>query len=301
MTWRDASRGEMPTSPAPGRAEPELDEQLLDAILAGQHLPPDAPDQAHVVAEMLASLAGPADPGDLAAERAVRSAFSHAAAQVSPQAAAPAPAAVPTRPRHTQPFRNPRGKGRARKRQRSSWLPARLSARLAATLAAVVVVLGGTVAAYAGVLPGPIQDLAHRAIDAPAAHHPAGYQLCVAYERDTVEHNAPAMAAAFRGLARLAGGASKVSAFCISVGEPVDVAPSASGRPASSPAGRIAPPGQQKPRHQAHPKQHPKGKSRGKAKGHTRSQRPKKPTKAKNPGHQAKNHEKRKEAMKQAL
>ncbi|MGH3409373.1 MAG: hypothetical protein ACRDRJ_43805, partial [Streptosporangiaceae bacterium] len=65
----------MPKTPVPGQAGPELDEQLLDVILAGQHLPPGAPSQAHVVAEMLASLAGPADPGELTAEPAVRSAF----------------------------------------------------------------------------------------------------------------------------------------------------------------------------------------------------------------------------------
>ena len=42
MTGPGASPGEMPKTPVPGRAGPELDEQLLDAILAGQQLRPMA-------------------------------------------------------------------------------------------------------------------------------------------------------------------------------------------------------------------------------------------------------------------
>jgi hypothetical protein len=54
-------------------------------------------------------------------------------------------------------------------------------ARLAAIFATAAVAVGGTAAAYADVLPGPVQEFAHRLIDAPpashgAAHSPSGSQ-----------------------------------------------------------------------------------------------------------------------------
>jgi len=64
-----------------------LDESVLDALLTGTSLPSDAPEQAHTVAEMLASLADPAVPGALAGEAAARRAFARAAspAGISPR------------------------------------------------------------------------------------------------------------------------------------------------------------------------------------------------------------------------
>jgi hypothetical protein len=134
----------MPRFPLPSRPGSELGEPLLDALLDGQTLPPDAPEQARTVAEMLADLAGPAEPGELAGEAAARSAF----------ARCPSPAGV------SPPAR--------RSGRRRSW-PSR-SPRLAAALIAAAVGLGGTAAAYAGVLPGPVQDFAHHLIGAPPAH-----------------------------------------------------------------------------------------------------------------------------------
>jgi hypothetical protein len=58
------------------RAGGELDEPLLAAPLDGQPLPPDVPEQARVVVEMLASLAGPAAPGELTGEAARTGAMS---------------------------------------------------------------------------------------------------------------------------------------------------------------------------------------------------------------------------------
>jgi len=150
MTARDAVPDEMPEFSLSGRAGLELDDQLLDAILSGQ-LSPEAPGQATVVAEMLASLADPVYSGHLAGEEAARSAFARA---VSPapgrhaRHARPEPAAAPGR----SPL---------------SWRPGRLTMRLAAGLAAATVGLSGTVAAYAGALPAPVQNLAHFAIGAP--------------------------------------------------------------------------------------------------------------------------------------
>jgi hypothetical protein len=245
MTWPGASSGEMPTSPLPGQAGPELDKQLLDAILTGQQLPLHASGQARVVAEMLASLAGPAGPGDLAGEEAARLAFARAA--------------------------SPAGLSASRRagRRRPTWLPARLSARLAAALAAAAVGLGGTVAAYAGVLPAPIQDLAHYTIGAPPARHAAtfsphraGHRLCAAYTRAETDHDAETLAAAFRKLARAAGGAHEISAYCAAAGLP-GLTPSAhpDGHLKLHPAKGKAAKGKGKG----------KAKAKGKAKGHAQS------------------------------
>jgi hypothetical protein len=46
------------------------------------------------------------------------------------------------------------------------------SAGVAAALAVAAIPLGGTAAAYTGVLPGPVQDFAHHVIHAPPAHRP---------------------------------------------------------------------------------------------------------------------------------
>jgi len=147
MTARDAVPDEMPEFSLSGRAGLELDDQLLDAILSGQ-LSPEVPAQAMVVAEMLASLADPVYSGHLAGEEAARSAFARAVSPVPGRLAGPEPAAGPARPA-------------------PSWRPGRLTMRLAAGLAAVTVGLSGTVAAYAGALPAPVQNLAHFAIGAP--------------------------------------------------------------------------------------------------------------------------------------
>jgi hypothetical protein len=193
----------MPGFPFPGRVGPDLGEQLLDTMLTGQQVPSDAPEQAHVVAEMLASLAGPAGPGDLSGEEAARSAFARAASRATARMAA------------RQPGR--RAKGR---------LSVRLRAGLAVALLAMAAAIGGTAAAYAGVLPAPIQNLAHHAIGAPAARHssapapnqrPAAYRLCTSYKHAQTRHNARALAAAARSLAGPAGGAGKIDTYCTAV------------------------------------------------------------------------------------
>jgi hypothetical protein len=185
--------------PYPGRAGSELGEPLLDALLDGQPLPPDAPEQAHVVAEMFASLVGSAGPRELTGEAAARTAYALAAA-ARPAAHWPA-------------------------RRRPSWLPVRVRARLAAVLAAAVLGLGGAAAAYAGALPGPIQDLAHHVIGAPPADRaPSGraaaYRLCREYERAMAQDPASAKVDASPKLARAAGGMSKIEAYCAAAGWP---------------------------------------------------------------------------------
>ncbi len=202
MSGPSASRGEMPGFPGHRGSASELDDYVLDTLLNGQPLPPDASLQARVTAEALASLSDPQRPGALTGEAAARSAFARAAA--SPATGSPA-----TRPRP----------------QRS----VRVRPRLAAVLAAAAISLGGTVAAaYAGVLPAPIQDLAHLALGAPAVHHAAprphprrqASLLCTAYQHAQAHGDPAARAAQARKLARAAGGAGKINGYCAALREP---------------------------------------------------------------------------------
>jgi hypothetical protein len=136
----------MPGFPFPGRPGGEHDEPLLDMIIARRALPPDAPQPMHDLAQMFAALAGPAEPGELAGEAAVRAAFSRAArAGVSSAARRPV--------RHRRPRRS---RGTARPR-----------VRLAAVMVAAAVGLGSVLAASIDVLPSPVQRLAHE-VGAPA-------------------------------------------------------------------------------------------------------------------------------------
>ena len=204
MSGPDASSAEMPGSPFYRRPAVTLDESVLDALLTGQSLPPDAPEQACTIAHMLASLADPAVPGALAGEADARRAFVHAASLVSA---------------------SPASRRRALRRPRR--FAALLTSKLAAALVAVTVGLGGVAAAaYAGALPASIQDLAHDAIGAPRAPGPAQDApevrravsgQCAAYERAKNHDGSVAVAAEFARLATAAGGADKIDAYCAAV------------------------------------------------------------------------------------
>ena len=142
----------MPGFPFPGRPGGEHDEPLLDMIIARRVLPPDAPQTMHDLALMLAALAGPAEPGELAGEAAVRAAFSRAASPVGISVGISGAARRPGRRRRALRFRG----------------PARSRARLATALVVAVAGLGSVFAAYIDVLPSPIQQLAHVTVAAPA-------------------------------------------------------------------------------------------------------------------------------------
>jgi len=139
----------MPGFPFPGRPGGEHDEPLLDMIIARRALPPDAPQEMHDLARMLAAVAGPAEPGELAGEVAMRAAFSQAAS----------PAGISSAARRPVRRRRPRHRGEDRSR-----------ARLAAVMVVAAAGLGSVLAAYTDVLPSPIQQLAHVAVAAPAPH-----------------------------------------------------------------------------------------------------------------------------------
>jgi hypothetical protein len=157
MSAPDAMDGEMPGF-IPGRPGGEHDEPLLDMIFERRPIPPGAPPEMHDLARMLAAAAGPAEPGELTGEAAALAAFSRLASRPGISPAAPRSA------RRWLSGRPPRGR-----------LP------LAAALVVAAAGLGSTAAAYAGVLPGPIQHLAHAAIGVPdsprptpSPKHPAG-------------------------------------------------------------------------------------------------------------------------------
>lgn len=126
-------------------------------ILERRSIPPGAPPEIHGLARMLAAVAGPAEPGDLAGQAAAQAAFARLMSPPGGSHAALRSA------RRSLPERPARGR-----------LP------LAVALAAAAAGLGSAAAAYADVLPSPIQHFAHVAFGAPAPprdftlHAPAG-------------------------------------------------------------------------------------------------------------------------------
>jgi hypothetical protein len=151
MKGSDAWSGKMPGFPLPSRPGRAPDEPLLDMILNGQPLPADAPYGMLALANKLASLGDPARTGELPGEVAAMAAFSRSVAGAS------------VSPAGTEPAR------RRSARRRPPRLRTARPARLAGGLFVVTIGLGSA-AAYADVLPGPVQDFAHRAIGAPPAH-----------------------------------------------------------------------------------------------------------------------------------
>jgi hypothetical protein len=134
----------------PGRPGGEHDEPLLDMILERRPIPPGAPPEFHGLARMLAAVAGPAEPGDLAGQDAAHAAFTRLASRPGTSHAA------------------------LRSARRSlSERPARGRLPLAAALAVAAAGLGSTAAAFVGVLPSPIQHFAHETIGAPPPPHGA--------------------------------------------------------------------------------------------------------------------------------
>ena len=144
MSAPDAMHDEMPGF-FPGRPGGEHDEPLLDMILERRPIPPGAPPEFHGLARVLAAVTGPAEPGDLAGQDAAHAAFTRLASQPCTSYAA------------------------LRSARRSlSERPARGRLPQAAALAVAAAGLGSIAAAFAGVLPSPIQHFAHDTIGAPS-------------------------------------------------------------------------------------------------------------------------------------
>jgi hypothetical protein len=144
MSGQDAPSDEMPKFARQARLSREHEDLALDMLLDGMPLPPEAPSEMSALPSMLADLSGPAGPGELVGEAAALSRFRRHAS----------PAGISSR--------------RKPERRMPSWQSPARRGQLAAVLAAAAIGLGGTAAAYAGVLPSPVQAIAHRYLDAPA-------------------------------------------------------------------------------------------------------------------------------------
>ncbi len=147
MSERDAVDGDMTGFFPPGRPD-EYDEPPLGMLFERRPLPPRAPPEMHELAQILNTLDCPAQPGELAGEAAALAVFRE---MTDPAGAWP------------ESLRPPR--------RRRSRPPARVRARLAVALIAVVAAAGGASAAYNGVLPSPVQEMAHIVVGAPAPNH----------------------------------------------------------------------------------------------------------------------------------
>jgi hypothetical protein len=256
----------MPVFPWSARGGiPRLGDPALDALLTGNVLPEDVPEELRPVAEALAALNAAPHSSELAAEARARVMFRAAAAQL----AEPAPS----------------------HRRKRRPLPSLRSVRLAVAVAAGLVVLGGAaLGAYAGVLPVPVQRSAHQTGGASSAQHsappaPAVPQatgtahlpktkpgrvnakrargLCHAYAHQKA--HGKQNPAVFGKLAAAAGGAAKIPAFCASVRQsgasgPTQPSPQRTTQPGTSagPPGSL--PGQPGAHPTGKPSSHPTGK-----------------------------------------
>jgi hypothetical protein len=183
---------------------PLLDEDTADRLLGGRLDPADAPSGYAPVARVTRAATGPVTPEELAGEAAAIATF-RAVAHASP------PITVPRR----------------------APMPSRLFSVKAAAVVVAVLSVGG-VAAAAGKLPGRSQQAAQHAsttsqagsserahsggatgAHGPDATGPAKDGLCQAWRSGQGSTNGSRMeATAFEALAKAAGGADKVAAYC---------------------------------------------------------------------------------------
>jgi hypothetical protein len=253
----------MPVFPWSARGGiPPLGDPALDALLTGNVLPEDAPEELRPVAEALTALNAAPHSSELAAEARAKAMFRAAATQ-------------PAEPVHSH-------------RRKRRPLPSLRSVRLAAAIAAGAVLLGGAaLGAYAGVLPIPVQRTAHdtggtspaqhSAPPTPAvpqatgtAHLPkakAGRRvnakgargLCNAYAHQKV--HGKQNSAVFRKLTAAAGGAANIPAFCASLSRPGTTAPAQpSPQPTTQPGHSTGPPSKPGAHPTGKPSSHPTGK-----------------------------------------
>ena len=244
----------MPNFPWPDRRDASLiDDATLAALLAGTDLPPGGGAGLQPVADVLAALGAPAGSDELAGEAVAMAEFRHRFGVPTP---------TPCRSR----------------RRRPTLITSLLSAKAAAVaaIAAVGVGAAATTAAFAGALPGPLQQFAHQTFGAPAAHHspasatPAGpnarshlaFWLCTAYRQATAHGTAAQKAVAFSNLVKAAGGADNVAAFCAAAPHPsASPSPHPTGPPSAHPTGRPSPlpTGRPSPHPTRRPSAHPPG------------------------------------------
>lgn len=193
----------------PGRADaPQLGDAALDAVLEGARIPADQPELRSLGGLVTALTAAPAA-DELAGEAVAMAAFRD-------------------RPRVSAPIRHTR--------RRPRLLSPLLSVKAAIAATAAIIGLGGvTAAAYAGALPSSIQKFAHDTIGAPLvtghspkaptappsssasahANHPITQAVALC---EVLAHGTPGQKLGVKKeLAKLAGGASNISAYCAAI------------------------------------------------------------------------------------
>jgi len=207
---------------------PEMEDASLAALLAGAEPAEGWAPGLRPLADGLASLSARPARDELAGE-------AEALAEFYSRVGAPVPVSRSRRRRH--PLLTPL-----------------LSVRGAAAAAVAALSLGGfATAAFAGALPAPAQQFAHHTFGAPPADGgqptskhpgasttpvgpdaagPAAFGLCNAWAHAKAHGSPSQQATAFRNLAKAAGGASNIAAYCATVPHP---GPSSSHR--SHPAG----------------------------------------------------------------
>jgi hypothetical protein len=197
----------MPSYPrSPHRDIAPMGDATVEALLAGSLPPADAAAELRPLAEAIAALRVAPGVHELVGEPAARAAYRGRFGRLARPARA--------------------------NRRRKCVLGSVLTAKLA--VAAAVAVGALTSAAYADVLPAPVQNLAHRTLDAPAPHistpakQPAGPGsaatdadgLCHAWAHAEADGRPREEAVAFRNLAAAAGGAAQVTAYCAAAAHP---------------------------------------------------------------------------------
>jgi hypothetical protein len=233
---------------SPYRDIPPIGDAAVEALLAGSLPPADAAAELRPLAEAIAALRVAPGVHELVGEPAARAAYRGRFGRLARPARA--------------------------NRRRKSVLGSVLTAKLA--VAAAVAAGALTSAAYANVLPAPVQNLAHRTLDAPAPHmttparQPAGPGsaateaggLCHAWARAEADGRPREEAVAFRNLAAAAGGAAQVKAYCAAAGHrgtqpPGQQASHPQGKPSAAsshtPAGHASGKPASHPSHPSHP------------------------------------------------
>jgi hypothetical protein len=218
----------MPNFPSPGRRDVSaISDTSLAALLAGAEWPTGSPPELRPVAEALAALTAAPTGDELTGEAEALAVFRERLGVPSP-----------TR----------------RRRRRPTLLSPLLSFRAAAAAAVAALGIGGfATAAFTGSLPAPVQQFAHHTIGAPAAHDAAArthdspspvgpdatghaaYGLCNAWAHAKEHGTARQKAVAFRNLAKAAGGAGNVAAYCGTVPHPGASHAQSTGKPSSHP------------------------------------------------------------------
>jgi hypothetical protein len=230
---------------------PPAGDAAFEALLAGNLPPAEAPAELRPLAEAIAALSLAPAGHELAGEPTARAAYRG-------------------------------GFGRAARSARTHRPRSRVAGFiLSAKLAAAAAVAAGALssAAYADVLPAPVQSLAHRTLGAPSPHPapprqpetparpapaaPDAHGLCNAWAHAEADGQARDEAVAFRTLAAAAGGAARVTAYCA---EP---------RPGTPPPGQRA----------SHPKGKPSTSSSPTAAGHATGQPTSHPSHPDHPSH----------------